>query len=607
MKDKVKLFALLFIFACFFLYHSKSEHLDKVQPNLWAFRTSDDTTVIEEEASDSLTQDEVWDWDEIYRIYEQLKGEKEDSLRDEYYFQIQKSFDIFAAAFRELLKNYVIEIPPLELIEYALDGITRQLDPYTNFFLNEKELNDVVSNYEYVGLGIVVNEIDSSLVVVDFIDSLAKDISGLKFGDQVEFIDNVKLVPNLDTLRAYTSGKVNSRIELRVRREGVDTLIPIVTFRRKIEFPEVSFSKIFDVDDGKAIYISIGQFSPNMPDVVRELLRSFVKFKPEERKGIIIDLRDNPGGTLESAIQLCEMFLPPNTIIVSTRGRAEDEEKTYKATIAPIDTTTPLIVLVNNGSASASEIVAAAIQDNDRGVILGEKTFGKGIIQSIAVLPYDSYLKITTAKYFSPSGRSIHKNIYLSSASKQIGKLYSTDTLFYTKNGRVVRESNGIQPDIEIKEKDRNSFVDFIRSKALIVKFITRIENQEPLSLGILQNKKRILEKFSNYLKEKGIDYKPFTETLLDTMIAYLERDKTQGSLLQKFKGLKKEMHKPIDKLVQENSNEILEEIENEIERRIVSFYEYKYYVLQQDEYFKESVTLLKNPKRYYEILGVKK
>lgn len=181
MKDKVKLFALLFIFACFFLYHSKSEHLDKIQPNLWAFGTSDDTTVIEEEASDSLTQDEVWDWDEIYRIYKQLKGENEDSLRDEYYFQIQKSFDIFAAAFRELLKNYVIEIPPLELIEYALDGITRQLDPYTDFFLNEKELNDVVSNYEYVGLGIVVSEIDSSLVVVDFIDSLAKDISGLKF------------------------------------------------------------------------------------------------------------------------------------------------------------------------------------------------------------------------------------------------------------------------------------------------------------------------------------------------------------------------------------------------------------------------------------------
>lgn len=241
------------------------------------------------------------------------------------------------------------------------------------------------------------------------------------------------------------------------------------------------------------------------------------------------------------------------------------------------------------------------------GLSLAKKTFGKGIIQSIAVLPYDSYLKITTAKYFSPSGRSIHKNRYLSSASKQIGKLYSTDTLFYTKNGRVVRESNGIQPDIEIKEKDRNSFVDYIRSKALIVKFITRLENQEPLSLDILQNKKRILEKFINYLKGKGIDYKPYTETLLDTVIANLERDKTQGSLLQKFKGLKKEMHKPIDKLVQENSNEILEEIENEIERRIVSFYEYRYYVLQQDEYFKESVTLLKNPKRYYEILGVKK
>lgn len=599
---------LLFFFAFSFLlfFHSKTESTQKIQSKYVLDDNSEDTIEIQIDQEDSIPDEQNGlDVDEILRIYNELKGKESDSARDVYYFELIKSFEIFSAAYRELLKNYVIPIPPFELVKYALEGITRQLDPYTNFFSNEQELDEAVISKEYIGLGIVVMVIDSSLMVVDFLDSLAKDISGLKLGDKIIFIDSVKIAPNLDTLRAYTSGKENSRIELVVRREGVDTLMRIVTFRRKIEIPDVSFSKIFDLDNGKAIYINVEHFNPEMPETVRNILRPFVELKPQDRKGIIIDLRDNPGGTLESAIQLCEMFLPSGATIVSTRGRGEDEEKTYKAVIAPIDTSTPLIVLVNNGSASASEIVAGAIQDNDRGVILGEKTFGKGIIQSIAVLPYDSYLKITTAKYFTPSGRSIHRNRYLSSASGKIGKLYTTDTVFYTKNGRVVKESNGIQPDIEIKKKENNSFVDFLKSKALFIRFVSALENRQKVDLQMLENKPKLLNDFIGFLDHNKVDYKYWFEHALDSIFVALEKDKSMSVLAKKLKNVKAEIHKPIEKLVKENSKEILEEIENEIERRIVSYYEYRFYVLQQDDYFKESLSLLKNKKKYLEILGV--
>lgn len=597
MKIVAKILLFFFCLSIFVSHQNNSTNLAFASPNL----------VLQQDEADTAETDavELINIDSLIKLFDGLKGNETDKSRDSLYFEIVKSFDVFAAAFRELLENYVIEIPPFELVRYALEGLTKELDPYTNYFSNENELNEIISNKEYIGLGIVVNVVDSSLIVVDYVDSSAKYISNLKLGDRIVFIDSIKLAPNLDTLRKYTSGKENSRIELLVEREGVDSLLRLEAFRRKIEIEDVSYHKIFDLDDGKALYINIEHFTPEMPQSVRNILQTFTQYNASKRKGIIIDLRDNPGGTLESAIQICEMFLPPGSTIVSTRGRSKTEEKTYKAVTAPLDTTTPLVILVNKGSASASEIVAGAIQDNDRGIIIGDKTFGKGIIQSIASLPYDSYLKITTAKYFTPSGRSIHQNHYASIASRRIGKLFVSDSLFHTKKGRIVKQSNGIQPDIEIKEKDDNSFMNFLDSKALIIRFVSYLESNTELNLKLLDNPKSILNSFVDFLKRKKIEYKTWVENEMDSIIEKLEKDRTQKVIVNKLKKIRMEIHKPIDRYVEENSKEILAAIENEIERRIVSFNEYRFYALQQDDYFKASVQLLKERRKYFEMLGI--
>lgn len=600
--SKSPFFVLFFFFLLFYSSATTNEKEGKIyqQGLLLSFK---DTTMEEEEIED---EDEyIPNVEDLFELYWELKKEEESSDRDTLYYEIIKAFDIFGAAFRELLSNYVIELSPLELIKFALNGITSNLDPYTNYFQDEAELSEVVSNREYVGLGIVVSVVDSSLFVVDFIDSLAKEISGLKLGDKIIYVDNVKLQPNYDTLRKYTTGVENTKITLTIEREGIDTLIKVETFRRQVEVPDVLLSKVFDLDNGKVFYVSIGQFSPEMPQRIKELVQNFCKLDKDKRKGIIIDLRDNPGGVLESAIELCELFLPPGSEIVSTRGRAGDEIKKYMATLNPIDTTTPLILIVNRGSASASEVVAGAIQDNDRGVIVGEQTFGKGIIQSVSLLPYDSYLKITTAKYFTPSGRSIHRNRFVSNASRKIGNLYTMDTVFYTRSGRIMKESKGIQPDVEVKTTEDSPFFDYLSSKLLFMLFVSYLENTGSLDNSLINDPQKLLSSFLNYLKMKKINYSSDVETALDTLIEKIEKGKYDKETIKKLKEAKKLIQKPIEYWVQENKKRILDALKNEIQRRKVSFDEYKIMLLKDDIFFKESLNILKDKTKYNKILRI--
>ncbi|MCX7909325.1 MAG: S41 family peptidase [Ignavibacteria bacterium] len=591
------LFVLIFLFFSNPIVNSRQEN-----SLAFAFNFQEDTT--EEDIEIDTLNEDNFDLEELIKYLQSLPRAEEGESSDSLYFEIVKAFDIFGAAIRELLKSYVVELSPMELVKFALDGVTMQLDPYTNFFSDEGELNEVVSNKEYVGLGIVVSVVDSSLIVVDFIDSLAKDLSQLKIGDKIVAIDKIKLPANLDTLKRYTSGKENSSIEITVEREGVDTLVRITTIRRKIEIPDVSYHKIFDVDGGKVLYINIEHFSPEMPQSVRSLMEKYNKFSSKEKKGIIIDLRDNPGGTLESAIQLCEMFLPSGAKIVSTRGRLEEEAKEYKAVLAPLDTSTPLVVIVNRGTASASEVVAGAIQDNDRGVIVGEQTFGKGIIQSVAVLPHNSYIKVTTSKYFTPSGRSIHRNRFGSTTSGKIGRLYTMDTIFYTRNGRIVKESKGIQPDVIITEKEGDPFVNFLYSKQLFTLFVSYLENTKTLDKELISNSQKLLNSFINYLIKKGIDFKSEEEKELETVIKKLQSQKKNPKIEKKLKEIEKELHRPIDILVKENEKKILEALRSEIQRRLVSFEEFRFYILQEDINFKKSVELLKDKNKYFKIVG---
>lgn len=531
------------------------------------------------------------------------KNQSDDML----YFKIRKSFDIFGAVFGELLKNYVVELDPEELAKRAINGITNELDPYTIFFESESELVEIVNSLDYVGLGIVVQISDSSLIVVDFIDSIAKDFSGLKLGDIIIGIDSFLIPPNLDTLKKYTSGRENTKISVLVKREGIDTIIVVNTFRRKVELHEVSFFKMFDANGGKVCYARLEHFIDKSIEELKTLIKSFVDLPIEQRKGIIVDLRDNPGGTLEAAIQLCEMFLPSGSLIVSTRGRHPEDSVIYRAVLAPIDTITPLVVLVNGRSASASEVVAGAIQDNDRGLIIGEQTFGKGIVQNIVPLPFNTFLKLTTSKYFTPSGRSIHRSHFNSKSSDMIYKIYLSDTVFYTKNGRIVRESNGIQPDILIKASIGNSFIDFLYDKNLFLLFVSYLENTNQLKNNGIYSKDKLLKDFGSYLKRKGVVYRNRFEIFVDSLLKYSfylpSNRKAERTLL----GLIKMSHRTIDDYVKEEGDKIYEILSDEIYRRKYTFEESKSRFLRKDPYFREAFKVLLDKRKYNQLLGKSK
>ncbi|MCX7880270.1 MAG: S41 family peptidase [Ignavibacteria bacterium] len=554
----------------------------------------------ESEPDSSLIEEE---WLEIYNYLKNQTSSEVDST-DYLYFKIFKGFEIFGSAFRELIKNYVIPLDPESLIEDAIKGITKELDPYTVFYRTEKELNEVVNQRSYVGLGIVTSIVDSSIVVVDFVDSIAMEEKKLKLGDRIIQIDSVRLPPNLDTLRFYTSGEPGSKIKVYIQREGIDTIVIVNTRRREIELPMIELQREIDFKDGKVLYVKINYFSSEMVSEFAKILKGFATQNLERRKGIIIDLRDNPGGTLESGISLCETLLPPGSLIVSLKSNNFYQNKEYRAVFNSIDTATPLIILVNRGSASASEIVAGAVQDNDRGVVLGEATFGKGIVQSIAPLPFDSYLKITTSKYFTPSGRCIHKIRFRSRTSDQLFKTFITDSVFFTKNGRVFKVSDGIQPDILIQKDDSLNFLSHLRNSQIILLYVLRLENTLGLNNPKLKDEKFLLKDFTKFLKEKNFFFKSPAELIVDTLVKDLNKFKEKKWVIEKFEKLAKEIAVPTEKYVLEYRKEVLNLINEEILRRKMNLYDFRFHLLQKDTYYKKALELLENIQEYKNILS---
>lgn len=556
-----------------------------------------------------LKQESIDIQNELDSLINQLGIESKkdrESGRDSLYFKIIKSFDIFGAFFRELIVNYVVELDPEEMIRDAINGITRNLDPYTNFFLTETDLDEVINYNSYVGLGIVVGVDDSLLMVIDFTDSFAKDSSGLKIGDKILRIDSIPIPPSLDTLKKFTTGKPNTNIQLTILREGLKDTLEITLTRRQIQLPDVSFSNIYESDSLKILYIKLDRFSNETPFQVRNIVSHFLKSK--SKKGIIIDVRNNPGGTLESAVSICEMFLPVGTTIVSIEGKNKYQNKVYKSMANPLDTTIPIVVLVNSSSASASEVLAGAFQDNDRAIIIGQPTFGKGLIQSVLDLPYESYLKITTAKYFTPSGRSLHRLRYPSRTNNKLGGSKDKKNSYHTLHHREVVESSGIQPDIIIDKKDESLFVRKLKEQYVFLKYVSFLENTGKLekiasSVGF---KEKLIEDYMNYLEAIKFKYKSELNIIIDSALSYAKKNGIPHQKIKSLEKIRTLFKENLKELCLANKTELLDEIEMEIQKRRLSFIEFQIRSIENDPFFCESVRILKSPEDYFKKLNKK-
>jgi carboxyl-terminal processing protease len=417
---------------------------------------------------------------------------------DDFFYRLNKGIDLYGRVYREVSTNYVDEIDPIELMESGIDGMLSSLDPYTNF-INEEEGDevDLITTGRYGGIGITVGTRDGQITVMSVMDGYSAQRQGLLPGDRIVRIDD-RAIADLKPgeVRVLTRGEPGSEVKLTVEREGEDAPLEFILVREEIRVRNVSYAGI--LGDGVG-YIKLERFSNDAGDELALALKD-LRLRGTLR-GVVLDLRNNPGGLLDAAVAVVGKFLPKGSLVVSTRGRKPESERKYFSGGDPLVPDLPLVVLVNGGSASASEIVAAAIQDLDRGVILGTRSFGKGLVQTVTPLIYDTQLKITTAKYYTPSGRCLQEIDYAKGGVKDTA---ASKESFRTSKGRSEFGHGGVAPDTVVEEAKAHPLHAALSRQSMYFRFASGYRREHA---GPPEGADTLLAKFEKFLSGQKFAY----------------------------------------------------------------------------------------------------
>jgi len=516
------------------------------------------------------------------------------------FFEVAKQIEIYNSLFKELNMYYVDEINPADLTDRAIKNTLKDLDPYTNFY-NEQDVEDAKIRREgqYGGIGVSVYYLDKGIQIKEIYQGYAADKADLKAGDIITSVDGQSLLNmEREQLSMYLKGTPNSKISVEIERQG-KVLKKEIT-REKIEVNPVPFTKMIDEETG---YIVLTRFNNKASSEVK---KAFRKLKSEGMQKLVFDLRSNPGGSLLEAINISNFFIPKGKTIVTTKAKIKKWSNTYRGSNEPLDLEIPITVLINGSSASASEIVAGSLQDYDRAVILGERSFGKGLVQRQKELTYGTQLKLTISKYYTPSGRCIQELDYTNRDLKT-GKVpkFSDKIInkFKTQNGRIVYDGGGILPDVKTNSLDKTDLTKELFQSKAIFNFAT--------------------DYYHNNQKVEKLEDLNITSTIFKDFIQYLEKDTTFVTQQEKLfkeafnyaqnQNISKELNKIQEELYKQKVDEISknkEEIEEEIIDEIILKYFYKEGVfiddLKNDKTIIEAVKLLKNTKEYNRILSSK-
>jgi len=506
------------------------------------------------------------------------------SFNDLEYFKVNKGFEIFGAILKEVNKNYVNEIDSDELFEAAINGMLDELDPYTSYYPeDDKEDIELITFGHYVGFGINIRPIDGKITVTGISDDFIAYDGGLRIGDVLYKIDGNN-VENLSTdeLKQFTQGNSNSLADVEVIRLK-DTL-SLKLKRHNVEVSNISYTGMLENNIG---YIKLERFSRNSANQFRKAYFDLVNNNTLD--GLVIDLRDNPGGLLEASLDICEMFLPKGSVMLSTKGKSNIRNYTYKSYSEPIDLTTPLCVIINENSASASEIVAGCLQDYDRAIVTGVQSFGKGLVQTVMDLPYNSNLKITTAKYYTPSGRCIQRIEY--DKHKKGNKLDTN--IFYTKSGRKVLENKGITPDTTILEHKYNDYTRRIYNTNSIFDFATEYLVNKEIKQEF-QVDSTILFQFKKYLIDKSLLNQSRTSKYLDGMYEVAANEDILESIEKELDELNEKINESNKNLFLKNKEEITLLLDYEIKRRYFNSTQLIDMYKEKDSILIRSASLLK-------------
>ena len=515
------------------------------------------------------------------------------------YFEISKNIEIFTNLYKEINTYYVDELDPAKLMRTGVDAMLESLDPYTNY-ISESEIEGFryITEGKYNGIGAMIRKIGDYVTITEPYEDCPAHKAGLKAGDVIKAIDGKSAKgKDSDDIMSFLKGFPGTEVELTIQRPGEAKDLKINMTRDEVRVPNVPYYSMVTDEVG---YVSLTTFTrdagKNVGNAIKEL-----KEKNPSMKGLIFDLRGNGGGLLTEAVNVSNVFIPKGEVVVTTKGKVEDWDRSFKTLNKPVDEEIPLVILIDKGTASASEIVSGVIQDLDRGILLGQRSYGKGLVQATRDVGYNSKVKMTTSKYYIPSGRCIQGVSYKDGEPMDI-----PDELrgkFTTRNGRTVLDGGGVKPDVALDKSSDANIIRSLYSEHMIFNYVTDyvLKNKDMGSIESFNFNK--FDDFTAYLTKNEFDYKTKSEKTLDELKDIAKEEKFLTSIDTEIKALQ-------TKIDAEKKGDLVtykEAIINEIEKEIASrqyFQKGKVQIgLKNDKEIKEAVSILKDKNKYSQLL----
>jgi carboxyl-terminal processing protease len=522
------------------------------------------------------------------------------SFKDDF-FEISKQIEIFTTLFKTINQNYVDETNPAELMDKAIKSMLADLDPYTNYFNEQDVIKFKINNTgEYTGIGAMITRKEDKLIIKEPYKGFPADKAGLKAGDEITQIGDVFLADFKDDASQLMKGAKGTKIKINYLRQGKPMSTQLI-----LDEVAVKAVPFYGMADDKTGYIVLSQFNQKASYETKEALE---KLKDDGATQIVLDLRGNPGGLLNEAVNICNLFVPKDEIIVTTKSKNSKYNNTYKTNKDPIDTEIPLVVIVDGKSASASEIVSGALQDLDRAVVIGSRSFGKGLVQRPIDLTYGTQVKVTISKYYTPSGRCIQALNY--SQKDKNGKAIRTEeknfNAFKTKKGRTVYDGGGILPDVVLENTKTSAIAEALQKNDGIFNYVTYYYYKNP-TLGdkIPTLTDTDLNDFKAFLKREKIAFDTETEVALKSTLEKAKKENVDAAIATEYQQLLSALEKSEETLIDKNQKEIKNLILDEIIKR----YQYKeglyqYYIKSNFE-IKKSIEVLNDKSKYNSILKI--
>jgi len=517
------------------------------------------------------------------------------------FFEIAKNIEIFSNVYKEINTNYVDDLDPSKMMKIGIDAMLDALDPYTKY-ISEAEVENyrLATEGKYEGVGARIVSFGDELVVTDIYKDSPADKAGMKIADRIVAVNGQSAVGrNGRQAMRFLRGAPGTQVTMKIKRPGETGEQKLSLERAEISRPSVPYSGLVSDD---VAYVSLKGFTPGSGN---DLFQAFKKLdEKHEIKSFILDLRGNGGGLLSEAVNICNLFIPKNKLVVSTKAKVKDRNKSYKTRAEAFDTIRPLVILIDKNSASASEIVSGTIQDYDRGVLMGQLSFGKGLVQNTKDVGYNSRVKITTSKYYIPSGRCIQAVEYENGEPVRLPD--SLRAKFTTENGRTVLDGGGVKPDIELADLENNELLRFLDKKGLIFNYVTDYVQNKGMDSIPDNYQFADFAEFVTFFNQNRGEYESGMERMIDRLKGRLSEQGNELDLKMEIAGLEKKL----DDFEQQELMDQKETIERLIEVEVVKRFKLsegrEAWNIQEDPEVAAAVDILDNSERYNQVLGTK-